>query len=156
MTDARSDEEARYPRSFWPTVVVGGAVMAFGVRGLLVNRADTNPLRWLRLFLGSALVHDFVVAPVAIAVGVVLAKVVPARLRPFVQGGLLTSGALVLFAYPFVRGYGRRAQNPSVLPLDYGRGLLVALGAVWLVVLVLALVRWRRSVGQRSALGHTR
>lgn len=155
-TLSREDEGVRYPKSFWPAVVVGGAVMAVGVRGLLVNGADTNPRRWLVLFLASALAHDFVVAPVVIGVGVALAKALPAWVRPFAQAALLASGALALFAYPFVRGYGRRPANPSALPLDYARGLLVALGAVWLVAAALALLRRRRPVGRRSAPGQAR
>ena len=36
-----------------------------------------------------------------------------------------------------VAGIGRRADNPSILPLDYGRNLLVVLG---LIALVTALI----------------
>jgi hypothetical protein len=90
---------------------------------------------------GLALAHDLVLAPVVLLVGAGVRRVVPAGARPLVAGGLLVSGVLGLVAWPLVRGYGRSAGNPSVLPRDYGRGLLVALAATWAVVLVLHLVR---------------
>jgi len=43
-------------------------------------------------------------------------------------------------AFPLVAGYGRRSDNPSIQPLDYSRGLLITLAAVWLAVVTIALV----------------
>ena len=39
-------------------------------------------------------------------------------------------------AFPFVLGAGRLPDNPSKFPRDYGRGLLIVLGVVWLTVVV--------------------
>jgi hypothetical protein len=122
----------RRSRAFWPAVAVGWVVMAVGARGVLMDAADTVPRRWLVLFLGSAVVHDLVVAPAVILVGWAVARAAPPWARAPVQAGLLTSGAVALFALPFVAGYGRQPANPSALPLDYGRGLAVVLAVVWI------------------------
>jgi putative copper export protein len=52
-------------------------------------------------------------------------------------------------ALPFVLGRGRIADNPSRQPLDYGRGLLVVLAAIWSVVLVAVAVRYLLAVRRR-------
>jgi hypothetical protein len=97
--------------------------------------------RWV---VGLALAHDLVLAPLVLGVGAAVRRGVPGRARPFVTGGLVASGALVLVAWPAVRGYGRLAGNPSILPRDYGTGLAVAVGATWLLVGVAALAASRR------------
>ena len=132
----------REPR--WPVavgLVVGVAMGAVGVQALL----DTHPGTTLRWVVGLALAHDLVLVPVVLVVGVAVRRVVPARARPAVVIGLVTSGVLGLFAWPFVRGYGRQAHHPSLLPRNYGRGLLVAWAVTWLVVGAGGLVAARRS-----------
>jgi hypothetical protein len=44
---------------------------------------------------------------------------------------LIVSGSVTLYAYPFVRGYGRDPHNPSLLPNQYGwaLGTIIALVA---------------------------
>jgi hypothetical protein len=143
VTDVRTAEDLPRSRLFWPAVVAGGLIMGVGVRGLLVNAGDTVPRRWLVVFVGSALAHDLLLAPVVVLLGVAVARLVPVWVRPAVQAGLICSGVVVLFAYPLVRGFGRRADNPTILPLDYGRGLVVVLAAIWLVCGGLALLARR-------------
>jgi hypothetical protein len=128
----------------WPIVtgaVVGAGFAAVGVASLLQESHDTHPLVTARWVVGLALAHDLVLVPLVLLVGVAVRRFVPDRSRSLVAGGLLVSGALVLVAWPLVRGYGRSAGNPSILPRDYGRGLLVALASTWALVLVLHLVR---------------
>lgn len=50
----------------------------------------------------------------------------------------------MLFAFPFVRGYGAMPTNPTILPRDYTRGLLIVLAVVWVVTAAMAaVVSWR-------------
>jgi hypothetical protein len=124
---------------------VGWSVMAFGVWSLWHDAARTHPGEWVRWFAGAALVHDFVVAPIVFVIGVGLGKKLTQRVRRPVQFALVASGVFALISFPFVRGYGRTAANPSILPNNYARGLLIVLAAVW-ASSAIALVRvWRHS-----------
>ncbi|CAN5505632.1 glycoside hydrolase family 15 protein [soil metagenome] len=155
MTEQAQGErpaEETWSRLFWPAVAVGWVMMAIGIRGLFDNAADTLPGRWAVLFLGSALVHDLLFAPLVVLLGLLVARARPAWARPYLQGALICTGALLLFAFPFVRGYGRQSANPSILPLDYAKGLVIALAVVWATAIGLALVRrWRGGSGGDAA-----
>jgi hypothetical protein len=74
---------------------------------------------------GAVLLHDGVLVPVVLAVGAVL----PPRLRRSARGALITAACLTVVALPVLLRPGHPA-NPSLLPLDYRRNLLVALVAV--------------------------
>jgi len=137
-----------YPKLFWVGLFVGWVVIAVGVRGLLVNEDSpmpTDPPGWALLLLKSNLVHDFVLVPAVLLVGAAVARVVPTEVRAPIQAGLIATGVIVLFAFPFVRGYGVKRDNPTVLPQNYGRGLLIVLGVVWAVTAALAVWQWQRS-----------
>lgn len=121
-------------------LALGLPVLAYGVRGVAVDAARTHPAELVRWMVGANLVNDLVVVPVALVVGRVGARLTPDRLWPAVRAGLLVSGMLVLVAWPFVRGYGRDPTNPSLLPRDYGAGLLAALGVVWLAAAAMGFV----------------
>ncbi len=128
-----------YPKSFWIGTVIGGAVMVYGVFGLLGVAAKTKPSELALFVVGAAIAHDLVVAPLVLGVAAIVSKVAPRRLRPPLAVVLIVGAITTLFAFPFVRGYGRISTNPSILPRDYGRGLaaLLALivlgGVVWTV-----------------------
>jgi hypothetical protein len=114
-------------RAFWLAVAAGWALIGYGVVGLLRNAADTHPLNFLTFFVASALAHDLVLAPLALAVGWLGLRRLPAAARPPVAAALITAGPLVLYAYPFIRGYGHDPHNPSLLPNQYGSALAVIL-----------------------------
>jgi hypothetical protein len=117
-------------RAFWPAVATGSALIGYGVVGLLRNAADTHPLNFLLFFVGSVLAHDLVLAPLALAVGWLGLRRLPAAARPAVAAALITAGPLVLYAYPFIRGYGHDPNNPSLLPNRYGWALVTTLALV--------------------------
>ena len=94
--------------------------------------------------------HDLIVLPVAIAVGALLTRRLPAWARHWAQAGLAVSAIVAVVSVPLLLGVGRIADNPSRLPLNYPRGLLLVLGAVWLVVLGGAAWSYRESHGRRS------
>ncbi|MGH9212126.1 MAG: hypothetical protein ACRD2C_15785 [Acidimicrobiales bacterium] len=125
-------------------LVVGLPVIAYGIRGVLVDADDTHPAELVRWVVGAAVVHDAVLAPLALAVGWGLRRVVPRWAWPALRSGLLVTVALSLVAWPLVRGYGRDPAIPSLLPRDYGAGLAAALALVWLAAAVWATATWRR------------
>lgn len=128
-------------------LVLGLPVLAYGVGGVVVDAARTHPGELARWMVGANLANDLLVVPAALVVGRVGRRLTPDRWWPVVRGGLVASGVLVLVAWPFVRGYGRDPANPSLLPRDYGAGLVAALAVVWLVVAattVVVVLRGRR------------
>jgi hypothetical protein len=131
-------------RLAWAGVAAGWAVMVVGVVGLLADGDRTRPANAARFVLGAALVHDLLLAPLVVAIGLAVNRLAPRRWRPVAQGALIVSGVAVLFSWPFVRGYGRVSANPSILPGDYGAGLATVLAAVWVVAALLVLAGRRR------------
>lgn len=123
------------------TYLVGGALVAYGCWLLLSTRALEGLVPVVRWGVGGLVAHDAVAVPLALLVGVVVSRFLPGVLRAPVQAGLFVSAAVTLAAVPFVLGYGRKPDNPSLLPLPYGRNLLLLLAVVWAVVAVAALVR---------------
>jgi hypothetical protein len=91
--------------------------------------------------------HVLLLAPMIVLAGLLLGRLVPARPTPYFQAGLILGG-VVTWLLPFVLGYGRTPDLPSALPLNYGRGLLVILALIWLIIGLVALVRERLRRGQ--------
>ncbi len=143
MTRARQRDEPS-PRVFWAGVVLGGAVVGWGVFGLLESRdvsvTGVNLRPWLIWFLGAVIVHDAVVAPLVHLVGSGVRRLRPVALRTPLQIGLALTALLVLFSFPLLRGYGVGTQpgNASVQPVDYATSLLVLLGVTWTLAAGLA------------------
>ncbi len=95
------------------------------------------------LFLAAVLIgHDFVVLPLAIGAGALVARFAPGWARRPALAAVAISGAVTLVALPFVLGKGRIADNPSAFPQHYGRNLLLILALVWLAAAVVAVIRY--------------
>lgn len=116
---------------------LGLAMVVFGLAGVLRHADETMPLNTALFFFGGLILHDGFFAPAVMVGGLLLARLVPRRFRPTVQGALVVSAALALVAIPPATGRGRLANNPSILPQDYGDGLLLSLAVVWGVALLL-------------------
>ncbi len=140
-------EETRHRpgAGFWISAVVGWAVIGYGLRGLFQHHVDTRPANLAKFFIGGALLHDLIVAPLLLVVGVLVSRATPERVRGVVQAALIISGSLMLFSYPLVRGYAHALHNPTSLPHNYAANLAIAVGVVWglagLVIVVRALRR---------------
>lgn len=127
-------------------LILGAPVIAYGIRGALVDAADTHPGELARWIIGAGIVHDLVIAPMVLALGLLIRRVVTDEpVRRVLRAGFVVSAALALVAWPFVRGYGRVAAVPSVLPRNYAMGLAAYLGVTWAIVtLLIAALMWRR------------
>jgi hypothetical protein len=136
---------------FWIAAAVGLSLVAFGVAGLLRN-LDGEALRsWATLFGGGLLVHDGIVAPAAGLLSLLLVRLLPRWARPTLTAGLIVSALVLVIALPLVYPDDTRlANNPSLLPGDYDRALIVVLALVWTVTLaLLACARLTRSRRRR-------
>ena len=132
---------------FWLSAVAGWAVIFWGVRGALHHHIDTRPAELARFFVGGAVIHDLIFAPVVLGAGVLIARLVPGRWRAAVQAALLISGCAALFAWPEVRDYARVNHNPTSLPHNYTANLLVVVAAVWIATGLVTVVRRRGGAG---------
>ncbi len=131
---------------FWVATAVGWIVIAIGLRGIVQHRIDTRPGELARFVIGGALIHDLILAPLVLLVGLAVARLVGGRLRTPVQVGAVISATVALFAYPVVRAFGLATNNPTSLPHDYATNLAIVLVAVWLAVGVSVIVtRIRRT-----------
>ena len=123
-------------------IACGALVMAYAISGAL---GDTDVTFGALVFLVAVLlVHDGLFLPLTIGAGVLIGRIVPARLHRLVRAAAVISLAVTVVAVPLVLGRGRVPDNPSILPLHYGRGLLIIYGTVWATVGVVVAVRRRR------------
>ena len=137
------------PRIFWPLLVVGLGLAAWGFRLLTVTKVPLDEFApW---FVGGVLAHDLVLAPIAFVAGWLVRRIVPARLRAPVQVGLIVSGVVLVFAIPGLLDKGRDLGNTSKLPNDYPVSVAIVLGAIWAVVLLAALRRRAATPPDRAA-----
>jgi hypothetical protein len=129
---------------FWIAVAVGAAIGGYGLFGLLDAAPATRPPQALLGAFGLNLLHDAVLAPVACAIGVGLARLLPASVRRPVRTGLFATFVVVLVAWAPWRGYGRARvpDNPTVDPLRYTTAVATVLAAVWLLVAAWLVVGW--------------
>jgi hypothetical protein len=131
---------------------LGVAVAAYGAWLLLQEGVDHGGADlvdtgvWLA---GGVVLHDFVLVPLTLLLGLALVRLLPAGLRAPVAGGLVVLGTVTLMAVPVLGGLGANAGDPTVLDRDYPVGWLVVAGATMLVVaLTIGLSAGRRSGGK--------
>jgi hypothetical protein len=142
---ARPATSALRPWWRWLFVLPGLGAVVYGVHGLLTGGSRVPLDSWLTWFVGSALLHDAVIAPIWIGLGWLAARFLPAAARPAIVVGAAVAGLLTLVALPFVLGVGADPDNPSFLPRDYGRNLLLVDAGVLVVAALWATVATLRA-----------
>jgi hypothetical protein len=139
----------RHGPGFWIGAAVGTATMVYGAVNLVDAAPASRPSNWLTWFLGAGVVHDALFAPLAVAVGWLTLRAVPRVARAPVRVALASSALLVLVTWPLVRRWGARESIPSLMPLDYGRNLVLGLCAIWAATA--GVVAWRVVRRRRAA-----
>lgn len=111
--------------------VVGVAMGAFGaLRFLQLDFPDiVDAVLWLA---GGVVLHDAILAPLTIALTVLLTRVVPPGARTRVTVGLVVLVTVTITAIPVLGRFGERPDNATILDRNYTVG--------WLVFAVLVLV----------------
>ncbi|MDI2132603.1 hypothetical protein [Yinghuangia seranimata] len=152
-------ERARGSRVVWWSRAVLGAgglaLMGYGTAGLLDEPSYVDKWGVARWLVGGLVLHDAVFATLVFGVGFVVMRAVPARgpapwVRRTLLGGLAAGVAATLITLPALLR-PLPTQNPSVLPLDYGRNLAVVWGVVAAATgIVIALRTWRPGLFRRD------
>lgn len=143
-------EEPGYnSKVFLPSLLLGWIAIAFGIQQLMTSRVDG--LEWSVWFVGAIIAHDMILAPVVFGIGAGLRRVVPGRLLAPLQGGLIASGMLLLFALPGLSGRGDRHGDFSRLPNDYPHSVALVLIVVWAVTALFLVRCWRRAPVRSAA-----
>lgn len=128
--------------------LLGALGVLVGLYGawLLLSRTDTDQLLSAVVWLGGGVVlHDAVLAPVVVVVGVLAARVLPGVVRaPLAVVGVVV-GSLTLLSLPVL--LGREPANPTLLDRDYTTGWLLVVAVVVVAVACGTLVRERRRRG---------
>lgn len=98
----------------------------------------------LLYFLGGAIGHDVLVAPLVGVVGLLISTRVPVAWRTPIRVGASISGVLGLIAIPALWRAHAGLHNPGLDDRNYAAGLLIALAVVWTLTLAGGLVRRHR------------
>ena len=131
---------------------LGVAVATYG--GWLLLQEDLSDLVDTAVWLaGGVVLHDFVLVPLTLLLGLALVRLLPANLRAAVAGGLVVLGTVTLMAVPVLGGWGANADNPTILDRNYPSGWLVVAGVTTLVVVVTIVLRAGGRSGGQGARG---
>lgn len=139
----------------WLVIAAGWGVIGVVVAGVLREADATHPRSWATWVIGAALVHDLVVLPLVLLVGLGLGQLLRPAWRGPVRAALIVGGVLALATWPTIRRFGARADNPTVLPLPAGRNLVGIAAVLALSAIVAGIVRSRRLTNQSSEEGGT-
>ena len=111
----------------------------------MVNTQELNRIVNWGLYVGGAIaLHDALLAPIAVAVGWLIARYAPASARPVLLSALVVSATVAIATAPvwLEKGRSRYPDNTTILPDgSYPANLALVLGAVWLVAI--AAIAWR-------------
>jgi hypothetical protein len=134
-------------------IVAGAAFMGYAALGALFD-PDVKVIGVPIFQVAVLVLHDGVLLPPYIGIGAIVGRIVPANVRTAVRVGLVLSLAVTLIALSAVLCFGCSADNPSILPLHYGRRLLETLGLIWAAIGATVAVRaWhlrpRKHAGER-------
>lgn len=121
----------------------GGLLALFGVFRL-VTEVPLSALAVLALWLaGAILIHDGILSPAVLAVGLALRRV-PARARRYLQAGLIVGGLITVVAIPLIYRRGSQPAAKTILDQNYGGNLTLLLGIIAALTLLGYAVRVAR------------
>lgn len=102
---------------------------------------------------GGVIAHDFVLAPIVLALVAVTMIALPRRFRAVGAFALVVIGTVTITAIPVLGRFGARADNPTLLPRNYGAGWLIFVAVVAVACAAWAIYEARRRTGRHSSTG---
>lgn len=132
-------------------LIVSGTLLAgYAVIGAAVDD-QVNRVGVLVFLLALVVLHDAVLLPLVLAAGALIRRVVPTAWQGTVRITAIVCLAVTVVGLPLALGFGRSADNPTVLPHPYPRNLILILGVVVVTAVVgrKGIERWRNHRGRR-------
>jgi hypothetical protein len=123
---------------------IGVGVAAYGVK-LLLDLGFGNLRATVAWLIGGIVLHDAVLAPVTVLVGIafVVLQRTGVRTGPLIVGGLVL-GTVTIAAVPMLGRFGARSDNATLLDRNYLVGWLVLAAVTTVVSGAVLLARGKR------------
>jgi hypothetical protein len=144
-TEETPSSEEDSGKVFWALAAIGWTVIGVGVFGVFDHPGSANAFKVFRLLVGLNVVNDAVVIPTLLLLAFAVRRLAPNWLMMPMQVWFIMAGAVAVYAYPLVGGFGRSKTNPSILPHNYAHNLLIVLGCITAFSALLAWRSWRRA-----------
>jgi hypothetical protein len=107
---------------------VGVLLIAYGALRILQDPKHAHLRNLGGWLIGALIVHDAIIAPIVIRIGLLLSKVLPPRARTYVQGGLIVGGLISAVAVLLVWRKGKNGSAAlTLLQQDYKSNLIILL-----------------------------
>lgn len=130
-------------------IVAGIVSIGVGAMNLLTSLTRWSDLISAALWgLLPVLVSDLALMPILAVISWLVARLLPGMVRRPVVVGLIMTGTVLAVAWPFLGGWGRRADNPSLLDLNYPLGVGIILVIIWAGVAVGVIGAFLRDRGE--------
>ena len=130
-------------------LVLGVAGGLWGL-GLMRDFTSTQLVSVGVFLVGGVILHDAILAPVTVGIGVIGARFLPNHFRTAAGIGFLLWGTLTLAFFNVLSGQGGKPDNMTVLDRPYAISWLVMTG-VLVAAVVIAAVRRRRALAARES-----
>lgn len=135
----------------WGIGAVGIALLGLGGFYFLTDVSAAQYPGVLLWLAGALIIHDGIGAMAVFAVSVVARRALPFAVLVVVQAALAVTVIVTVLVVPEIVKRALGTANPSILPLDYLRNLLLFYVAIFVVTgVVVAVLTIRRRRAQRS------
>ena len=133
-------------------IAVPGILLGlFGIFRLLTQIDVYNLFVLLLWLVGALVIHDGILSPLLVGVGVGIARI-PPHARRFVQGGLIAAGLVTVIAVPMIYRAHSQPKVKAILEQNFAANL----GILLLVILVGSVLLYVASVLRAGARGQAR
>ncbi len=120
--------------------VAGSLLLALGAFRLVTELASGDLVALALWLVVAVVLHDAVIAPLTVGVGLTLTRV-PPRARRYVQGALVAGALITVIAIPLIHRRDTQPVVKAILQRDYAGNLALLLGLTAAVAVVLYAVR---------------
>lgn len=124
---------------------IGAVGLLVGVYGayLLLSLGLQNLIDTVIWLAGGVIIHDGIIGIALLGIGLLVAALVPDRVRGPIAAGLVVLGTVTLLAVPMLGRFGARTDNATLLDRNYTLGWVVFAVVVALVTAVVVVRRTR-------------
>lgn len=149
---SRTDVSARPGRGRLAIGALGAALIGVGGLQVLINIEAASPFGLAAFLVAVAILDDLLLIPIALGIGWIVGRVLPAYLRTPVLIALVVLAGLALVGLPFAFSPARGSENGTLLTEPYLRNLgLISVALAVIAAFSVVLTASRRRVVHQAA-----